>query len=728
MATLVLTAVGTAFGGPLGGALGAFVGRSLDGAVFGSGGRKGPRLKELAVTTSSYGSVMPRHYGKVRAAGTVIWATDLKESKKSSGGKGRPKVTSYSYSVSFAVALASNAISGLGRIWADGNLLRGTEGDLKVGGSMRLYTGAGDQPADPLIASDVGPDRCSGFRDLSYVVFEDLQLADFGNRIPALTFEIIASDGAIFLADMLGEELEASASVALDGMIGFSHEGGSYTDLLQSISTSFALACDGTGGMFTIDDPSASALTVITNLPAAVVGEREEFGSITGMVRERSNDDGIRQLNLRYYDIDRDYQPGMQRSRARPGNGEAATIELPATLDADQARRLADAAATRARGSRDTMTYRVAEIDPALAPGATVTVPGQPGLWTIDGWEWRQTGVELELHAIAPALAGGQMPSGSSGKTLPPTDLADGPTTLTAFGLPWDGLGDPWTSSIFIAASSEKIGWKGAALFADYGDGNLHEIGTTGRTRATLGQTENALPPSTPHVIDRQNEIVVDLLGKDMSLSNADLKDLALGANKARVGHEILQFLSAEPLGGTRWRLSGLLRGRGGTEARIGDHAEGEVFVLLDEAVSTIDTSIGGNPLATSIVALGNGDTAPVYSSLQDPLVSLLPFSPVQGRIDMEESGLAKIRWVRRSRGSFVWNDATDVPLREAKEAYEIRQVSSGLTVSIWQSAEQQISFTSSEWAQIQARGGSIEIRQSGAYGMSEPLILTITP
>ena len=41
--------------------------------------RRGPRLGDLAVQTSSYGSAIPRIYGRMRVAGTVIWATDLKE-------------------------------------------------------------------------------------------------------------------------------------------------------------------------------------------------------------------------------------------------------------------------------------------------------------------------------------------------------------------------------------------------------------------------------------------------------------------------------------------------------------------------------------------------------------------------------------------------------------------------------------------------------------------------
>ena len=132
MATLLLTAVGTAVGGPLGGALGALVGQQADRALFGGSSQEGPRLKELSVTTSSYGQPIARHFGRMRVAGTVIWATDLSESSSTEGGKGKPKTTTYSYSANFAVALSSTPILDVGRVWADGNLLRGSSGDLKV--------------------------------------------------------------------------------------------------------------------------------------------------------------------------------------------------------------------------------------------------------------------------------------------------------------------------------------------------------------------------------------------------------------------------------------------------------------------------------------------------------------------------------------------------------------------------------------------------------------------
>ena len=68
MATLILSTVGTALGGPIGGAIGAVLGRVVDSAVIGTPTRQGPRLTELAVSTSSYGQPVPRVFGRAATA------------------------------------------------------------------------------------------------------------------------------------------------------------------------------------------------------------------------------------------------------------------------------------------------------------------------------------------------------------------------------------------------------------------------------------------------------------------------------------------------------------------------------------------------------------------------------------------------------------------------------------------------------------------------------------
>ena len=179
MATLVLTAVGTALGGPLGGAIGSLIGQSIDQQLFGPGLRKGPRLGDLSVQTSSYGSPIPRLYGTMRVAGTVVWATDLKEQETvEGGGKGQAEFIAYRYSASFAVALSSRPVNSIKRIWADGKLIRGAAGDFKVRTEFRLLNGSEDQPVDAMIASIETIALTGAFRGLALAVFEDLDLAN----------------------------------------------------------------------------------------------------------------------------------------------------------------------------------------------------------------------------------------------------------------------------------------------------------------------------------------------------------------------------------------------------------------------------------------------------------------------------------------------------------------------------------------------------------------------
>ncbi len=60
---------------------------------------------------------------------------------------------------------------------------------------MRVYKGDEGQSADPLIVAKDGD--VPAYRGLGYVVFERLPLADFGNRIPQLSFEVVRAIGRL---------------------------------------------------------------------------------------------------------------------------------------------------------------------------------------------------------------------------------------------------------------------------------------------------------------------------------------------------------------------------------------------------------------------------------------------------------------------------------------------------------------------------------------------------
>ncbi len=62
---------------------------------------------------------------------------------------------------------------------------------------MRTYTGSEAQTPDPLIIAREGAGNVPAYRGLAYIVFERLPLADFGNRIPQLSFELMRPLGRL---------------------------------------------------------------------------------------------------------------------------------------------------------------------------------------------------------------------------------------------------------------------------------------------------------------------------------------------------------------------------------------------------------------------------------------------------------------------------------------------------------------------------------------------------
>lgn len=207
MATLVLGAAGAAIGGSIGGAIlgvsaatiGGFIGSSIGSVVDSwiisslapTQRIEGARLDTLRITSATEGAVIPRLYGRMRMGGNIIWATDFREETRTTtqgggkgGGGGKVRTTEYLYYASFAVALCEGPITGIGRIWADGKPM-----DLS-GVTWRWYPGNEVQTADPFIAAKMGAVNTPAYRGTAYVVFEELALSTYGNRLPQLSFEV----------------------------------------------------------------------------------------------------------------------------------------------------------------------------------------------------------------------------------------------------------------------------------------------------------------------------------------------------------------------------------------------------------------------------------------------------------------------------------------------------------------------------------------------------------
>lgn len=720
MATVVLTAVGTALGGPIGAAIGGVLGNVIDQQIlFKPKGREGPRLSDLQIQASTYGAQIPRLFGTMRVAGTVIWATDLKEVRsKSGGGKGRPSVASYSYSASFAVALSARAIGSIGRIWADGNLLRGGAGDFKTElSAFRVHRGGEDQAVDPLIASAQGVAMTPAHRGMAYVLFEDLALADYGNRIPSLTFEVVADAGPVSVG-VIAVDLSDGAlgGEGLPQVAGFAASGGDVREAIAALSEVHGLALQGDADGLRL---AAAGGVASAHVDGAMLARRVNGRAMDAVERSAAAAETVPvALSLRHYDGARDYQAGVQRVM-RPGPGRVERgVELPAVLEAGAARALAGARLQAGWAGRATMTLRCDWSALALAAGAAVSVDDAPGLWRIEEREWEGMAVRLALRRV-PGAGPGMPGAASSGAIVRQVDAPHGATHLALAELPplREGLA---TAPLIVAAASGGAGWRSAALFVMSGTGEAVPIGPSA-PRAVMGVAETALPVGSATLVDGRHVLTVALLADDMDLFPADEAGLAQGRNLCLVGRELIQFAGVEALGAGRYRLSGLRRGLRGTEWAMAAHEPGEAFLLVEEdrLVEPL-TALGGQGEIGAMVevrAVGRGDAVPVAAALTIGGEAVMPPSPVHLTGQTTAEGWA-FGWTRRSRNGWRWASGGDVPLGEESERYAVTVLQGGVVVRSAESATPQWQYDAAMIAADGMAGQAVtlEVRQVGTW------------
>lgn len=671
MATLVLSTVGTLVGGPLGGALGALVGRAIDQTVlFRPRDREGPRLTDLAVQNSQYGSAIASVHGRARIAGTVIWATDLKERRiREGGGKGRPGTTRFSYSVSFAVALSSRPIAGVGRIWAEGNLLRGQDNVFTSETGFRLHLGHGDQPCDPLIAAAESVDQCPAYRGIAYAVFEDMALEEFGNRIPSLTFEVLADEGDIALGPLVADISESS--IAPEGpfnVTGWSLAADSRRAALQAITIGFPLALREQAGSVQpvwreLTDGASIDIPQTALLPRSPDTARYLDHQRLAPMPEA--------LVLRYYEPERDYQPGLRRSGNGPA-GRSRQIDVPAVMTAELAQARVERLTALGRDGLERIELRTAMFDMAMLPGRTVQIDGVAGQWRVRRWHWSTDGIDLELVSHRSGLAG--LPaSADPGRSVNAPDDAIGATEFAIFDLPSPFDRPMAHSHIALGVAGASGGWRGAHVYTLQDDGSLGDALDFLRIGAVMGQVLIPPEPGTPLLRDDLGSVTVQLVrDAPFALVNADDEALSRGVNLAIVGSELIQFARVQPLGDRQFRLSGLWRGRGGTEDGIAGHLPGEGFALINEALGLVEPDRIGARSDFQAAAQGRGDGEPVVAVVARHGRAVRPLSPVHGRVQEGDGGSVTISWTRRSRNGFAWRDEVDVPLSEDAEAYRV--------------------------------------------------------
>jgi hypothetical protein len=722
MATIILTTVGTLVGGPIGGAIGAALGQQIDSTIFAGKPREGPRLKELDVQTSSYGTQVPAIFGAMRVAGTVIWSTDLIERKvKSRSGKGRPSTLNYSYSVSFAVALSSRPIARIGRIWADGNILRGAAGDFKTETEFRFYAGHADQPLDPLMASAETSGQCAAHRDLAYVVFEDFQLADYGNRIPSLTFEIFERNDPVPVMDIFS----ATSAGAIGGnsaisLVGYAVQGADARSALSSLDGILPLSIWPENNRMVVADWAASSPEATFDDAAITEGRRslDRARHIRAPMNQAPSS-----ITIRHYEPDRDFQAGVQTSRLIGNARTAIQIDFPAAIDSAAARSFADIQALQKR--RGLNGYEV-----TLPRGSSIPDVGDVLTGIGANQSFRITEIEHQrgtsrLHARDWLNPSNQGLVADPGRSQPGQDLTVGETRMILADLPAFDTADPGHPLIAAAVAGTGQGWRRAALSRRDGSRDVDIGGTTGV--AVMGSLLSPLVAHTALIEDQQNRPVIRLLHERMTLPAGVGDPFAADAPAIWLDGEVIRYGQAEKIALQDYRLSRLVRGCFNTPSSTDHVTDSSIFLLDGDTVSRIDDGVGAVGSTLLIEALGIGDAQPVAASAVVQALATTPFSPVHGQIVRGSSGELTLSWIRRDRLPNLWADGVDIPNSEGADAFIVKLHVGAASLGVWQTMESVFVLDAAQLSALNISSGAMlrfEIAQQGRYALSSPLVV----
>uniref|UniRef100_A0A9E7ZME5 Glycoside hydrolase/phage tail family protein n=1 Tax=Bosea sp. NBC_00436 TaxID=2969620 RepID=A0A9E7ZME5_9HYPH len=400
-------------------------------------------------------------------------------------------------------------------------------------------------------------------------------------------------------------------------------------------------------------------------------GDGEPF-----MLRRSQETELPLELRLGFSDSEADYRNAAARSRRLAGAARReVSVETAIVTRSAEGRRLADQRLQEAWAARESLECELSPRCIAIEPGDVLSVPAETGnrLFRVtriaDGPTRR-----ISARAVEPAI---YVSAGATGGPRPPRTppALPGRPLAVPLALPIVTVQPPPLLSLAAFAAP----WPGALAIWRADGAGLFELDGFVEAPSIVGETLTALPPGPLWRTDRRAALEVRLRGG--VLSSVSPEAALAGANAlALVGAdgvvEIVTVSQVELIGPQRFRLSGLIRGIGGSEAAAARLLpSGARVVVLDGAAVTLTADLADlgrtrryrvGPIRDDV-----GDATMVELEATVAGEPLFPLSPVRPRAQRTGDGIA-LSWSRRTRIDGDSWELVEVPLGEENERYEL--------------------------------------------------------
>lgn len=431
-------------------------------------------------------------------------------------------------------------------------------------------------------------------------------------------------------------------------------------------------------------------------------------------------------LTINYANKGADYQVGAQHSlRQSVLNGTEATIQLPMVFTDTEAKKIVDTMMYAAWQNRHQFDLKTWQSFQKLEPADVISARGET-LRIVNRAEGVNGIIELtavrELPSIYTGQVGSAAPSGYTSQSV----AIGGPTEFRMLDTPPLRDADYANYGMYWAAAGYADDWPGAALMRSPDDVATWGYEYSQDTAAVIGQAGTALGNFTGgNVFDETNVLRVEV---NTTLESKTETQVLAGANLALVGDELIQFRTATLVSTGVYDLTGLLRGRIGTEWAMDSHADNEDFTVLTSTTTRfIDVPTGDLNTVKDWGAITFGDTLEdiVTDKITYTGQNLRPLSPVEiGGGNAGYNSAWTINWKRRSRYKWQWEDLLDVGADEDSYDFEVAILNGATTVrTITVTGAQTTTYTH---AQQDADFGywqptiTVKIRQVGGFLNSE--------
>lgn len=571
-------------------------------------------------------------------------------------------------------------------------------------GYLAFYPGDKTQTPDPVLEAILGTGEVPGYRDLCYIVLGNLQLADYGNSMPSIEVELdgleIKSSGAILqnICERAGLS-QGQFSVGVDKTEicgGYSiSSAGSALACVQQLAEAYR---------FDIIERAGNISFVNRGLGMSTCPEVGEYdaveagGSHSGnpVNPARTEETSLpREVSVTYSDPDRDYQEGTQRAQALTNTAtEIRNVSIPIVMSADKARALADKTLWEAWVGRVSCSFVGSDRLGYIVPGDSLVAPYRStySAYRVESVTRGDNGlIEISARLNDPNV---YESAAAGAETTVPTQTVPsvGATVVYVANTPIIGSADTDTC-ITWGMTAAEADWRGGQMFKSADLGISWASVASAGPRSTLGTVATATPAGAVDLWDMETTIRV-VLGYDaQELSSCTEDEVLNGKNGAWIGAadgshgEVIQYTTATLVTASpkTYDLSGLLRGRRGTEHEVGLHGANEVFMKVTiDSLRTLDFGWPDVDLLRWYkgVSLYQSTTSVTsHLTFTNTAERAKPRAPVQGEGTRDSSNNLTITWVRRIRGYAPIMGYGEVPLDEPTEAYEVDVYKTGSVV-----------------------------------------------